>query len=49
MIHAIINPISGAGADPDAAASRAALVRDTALRFDQAVQIHFTERAGHAR
>lgn len=49
MIHAIINPISGAGADPDAASRRAAIVREAAARFGEEVEIHFTERGGHAR
>ena len=48
MIHAIINPISGAGADPNAAARRAAMVRAAAVQFGEEVEIHFTERGGHA-
>lgn len=47
-IHAIINPVSGAGADPHAASRRAALVREAASRHGAAVEIHFTERGGHA-
>jgi len=48
-IVAIINPVSGAGADPAAAAKRAALVESEARRRGLKAQIHFTERAGHAR
>jgi YegS/Rv2252/BmrU family lipid kinase len=48
-IVAIINPISGAGADPAAAAKRAALVESEARRRGLKAQVHFTERAGHAR
>jgi YegS/Rv2252/BmrU family lipid kinase len=48
-IVAIINPISGAGADPAAAAKRAALVEAEAHRRGLKAQVHFTERAGHAR
>lgn len=49
MIHAIINPISGAGAQPDTAARRANMVREAATGYGEDVQIHFTERGGHAR
>jgi diacylglycerol kinase (ATP) len=49
MIHAIVNPVSGAGADTGAAARRADMVRAAASRFDHDVVIHFTERGGHAR
>jgi YegS/Rv2252/BmrU family lipid kinase len=48
-IVAIINPISGAGADPDAAARRIALVHAEATRRGLSADIHLTERAGHAR
>jgi diacylglycerol kinase (ATP) len=48
-IVAIINPISGAGADPTAAGKRAALVESEARRRGLRAQVHFTERAGHAR
>jgi YegS/Rv2252/BmrU family lipid kinase len=48
-IVAIINPISGAGADSAAAARRAELVESEARRRGLKVQVHFTERAGHAR
>jgi diacylglycerol kinase (ATP) len=48
-ILAIINPISGAGADPTAAARRVALVRAEAERRGLHVDIYLTERAGHAR
>jgi diacylglycerol kinase (ATP) len=49
MIHAIINPVSGAGADPDAASRRAAMVKAAADRCGAQVEVRFTERAGHAR
>lgn len=48
-IVAIINPISGAGTDSTAALRRAALVESEARRRGLHVQVHFTERAGHAR
>ena len=48
-IVAIINPISGAGADRAAASKRAALVESEAQRRGLHAQVHFTERAGHAR
>lgn len=48
-VVAIINPISGAGADPAVAAERTALVRLEAERRGRPVEIHLTERAGHAR
>ena len=48
-IVAIINPISGAGADRATAAKRGALVDAEARRRGLDAQVHFTERAGHAR
>jgi YegS/Rv2252/BmrU family lipid kinase len=48
-IVAIINPISGVGADGAAAARRVALVRTEAERRGLHVDIHMTERRGHAR
>ncbi len=48
-IVAIINPISGVGADRAAASKRAALVESEARRRGRQAQVHFTERAGHAR
>jgi diacylglycerol kinase (ATP) len=48
-IVAIINPISGAGADRDAAARRVALVQAEARRRGFTADIQVTERAGHAR
>lgn len=48
-VFAIINPISGAGADPSAAARRAAMLRDAASHRGVAIDVHLTERAGHAR
>jgi diacylglycerol kinase (ATP) len=49
VIHAIINPISGAGADPDAATRRARVIEDAARRRGLAASITFTRRQGHAR
>jgi diacylglycerol kinase (ATP) len=48
-IVAIINPISGAGADRATASRRVALVRAEAERRGLHADIHVTERAGHAR
>jgi diacylglycerol kinase (ATP) len=48
-IVAIINPISGAGADAAAGARRIALVRHELERRGLRAAIHVTERAGHAR
>ena len=48
-IVAIINPISGAGADPTVAAARVARLRAEAERRGLAMAIHLTERGGHAR
>jgi YegS/Rv2252/BmrU family lipid kinase len=48
-IVAIINPISGAGADRAAAARRVAMVRTEAERRGLHADIHVTESAGHAR
>lgn len=49
MVHVIINPVSGAGADPDAASRRAAMIRAAAAHRGVEVTIAFTERQGHAR
>ena len=49
MITAIINPISGAGADPDVARRRIAMIESAAVARRADVTIHLTERAGHAR
>ena len=49
MIHAIINPVSGAGADPGAASRRAAMIRAAAEQRDIDVTIAVTARQGHAR
>lgn len=48
MIHAIINPISGAGTDPGAARRRQQMVEDAAVRRGVSARIAFTERQGHA-
>lgn len=45
----IINPVSGAGADPRAAERRASLAQEVAARNHVSIEIAFTERAGHAR
>jgi YegS/Rv2252/BmrU family lipid kinase len=48
-VVAIINPISGAGANPFVRSARVALVRAEAERRGLRAEIHLTERAGHAR
>jgi len=48
-IVAIINPISGAGADSSAAERRIDLVKSEARRRGLSADIHLTERSGHAR
>ena len=48
-VIAIINPISGAGADARAAERRRALVAEFLDRRRLSGEIHFTERPGHAR
>jgi len=48
-VVAIINPISGAGADRHVAERRRALVAQALDRRQLSGSIHFTERAGHAR
>ena len=48
-VAAIINPISGAGADERVAEQRRALIADAFDRRSVRGTIHFTERAGHAR
>lgn len=49
MLHVIINPVSGAGADPNAASRRAAMVRAAAEQRGTPVLVSFTERSGHGR
>lgn len=48
-VVAIINPISGAGANPSIRSERVSLVRAEAERRGLRAEIHVTERAGHAR
>jgi diacylglycerol kinase (ATP) len=48
-IVAIINPISGTGADSSAAERRIDLVQSEARRRGLSADIHLTERSGHAR
>ena len=48
MVHAIINPISGAGADPNAARHRIAMIEQAAARRGIVATIAVTERSGHA-
>jgi len=48
-VVAIINPISGAGANQTIRAERVSLVRAEAERRGLRAEIHLTERAGHAR
>jgi YegS/Rv2252/BmrU family lipid kinase len=49
VIHAIINPISGAGADRTVARRRVAMVERAASERGLPAKIVLTERAGHAR
>ncbi len=49
MVHAIINPISGAGADPDVSRRRVAMIEAAARSRGLPTRIRVTERAGHAR
>lgn len=48
-IVAIINPVSGAGADPAVADRRIAAIGDEARRRGLSAEIHLTKSAGHAR
>jgi YegS/Rv2252/BmrU family lipid kinase len=48
-VIAIVNPISGARANPSAAAERVELLRAEAARRGVAIDVHLTTRAGHAR
>jgi diacylglycerol kinase (ATP) len=48
-IVAIINPVSGAGADPTVAERRIAAIKDEARRRGLSAEIHLTKSAGHAR
>jgi YegS/Rv2252/BmrU family lipid kinase len=48
-IVAIINPISGAGADTTVASRRVAMLREAAARRGIDLETHLTERGGHAR
>lgn len=48
-IVAIINPISGAGADREAATRRTAMLRAEAASRGISIDVHLTARAGHAR
>jgi YegS/Rv2252/BmrU family lipid kinase len=49
VIHVIINPISGAGADTKVAPRRAEMVEEAARARDAHVSVAFTTRQGHAR
>lgn len=48
-IVAIINPVSGAGADPTIAEQRIAAIKNEAQRRGLSADIHLTTSAGHAR
>lgn len=48
-IVAIVNPISGARAKPSAASARVELLRAEAARRGLRLDVHVTERGGHAR
>src|SRR5919198_730696 len=47
-VFAIVNPLSGAGADPDVAAERVALLRECFAAEGVAGAVHLTERRHHA-
>lgn len=47
-VFAIVNPLSGAGANPDAAAQRAALLMRHFVQAGITGGVHVTERRGHA-
>jgi len=49
VVHAIINPISGAGADADVSRRRVAMIDAAAKTRRLPTQIRITERGGHAR
>jgi YegS/Rv2252/BmrU family lipid kinase len=49
VVHVIINPVSGAGADPNAASRRSSMIRAAAAKRGIEVTIAFTEQQGHAR
>ena len=49
MVHAIINPVSGAGADQNAARRRIEMVERAAAERRTEVKIALTQRSGHAR
>ncbi|MEO7272493.1 MAG: diacylglycerol kinase family protein [Vicinamibacterales bacterium] len=48
-VVAVINPLSGGGLDPRAAATRTALVHEVCGRHGLTATVHITERGGHAR
>jgi diacylglycerol kinase (ATP) len=48
-IVAIVNPMSGAGLNPNVAGQRIAMIRDELQRRQLDVSIHLTERSGHGR
>jgi YegS/Rv2252/BmrU family lipid kinase len=49
VIHVIINPISGAGSDTSAGQRRVKVVQEAARERGIALEIHVTQRSGHAR
>ena len=49
MVHAIINPISGSGADPDVSRRRVAMIEAAGRSRGLPTHIRVTERGGHAR
>ena len=48
-IAAVVNPVSGAGMNPNVAVQRVAMIRDELSARGLAGDVHLTERAGHAR
>jgi diacylglycerol kinase (ATP) len=48
-IVAIVNPVSGAGMDPNVAVRRVEMIRDELGARGLTAEVHLTERGGHAR
>ena len=48
-IVAIVNPVSGAGMDPQVAIRRVTMIQESLAQHQLAATTHVTERSGHAR
>ena len=48
-IVAIVNPVSGAGMDPQVATRRVTMIQESLAQHQLAATTHVTERSGHAR